>query len=188
LLLARLGLRAHEIIALQLQDCDWVHGHLLIRGTGRRGCVLPLPVDVGEAIAAYLEHGRATCEDRHLFLRSIAPIRGFMHGSDAIGSIVRFALQRAKVDALRGGSHQFRHNSGSRTRNNPGTGVMPVIPGPELQAPLRGLDARALVPVRRGACAQAVGAVDLPRSRVRGRYLLVLECLARVDDASGGSP
>ena len=109
LLLARLGLRAHEVIALQLQDCDWDRGHLVVRGKGRRECILPMPVDVGEAIAAYLEHGRPTCEDRHLFLRSMAPIRGFMQGSYAIGSIVRYALQRAKVDAPHSGSHQFRH-------------------------------------------------------------------------------
>ena len=70
---------------------------------------MPLPVDVGAAIVAYLEHGRPTCEDRHLFLRSLAPIRGLMEGSDAVGSIVRSALERAKVYAPHLGSHQFRH-------------------------------------------------------------------------------
>lgn len=58
LLLARLGLRAREIVALRLEDCDWDRAHLLIRGKGRREVLLPLPVDVGEAIAAYLERGR----------------------------------------------------------------------------------------------------------------------------------
>ena len=48
-------------------------------------------------------------KDRHLFLRSIAPIHGLTPGSDAIGTIVRHALQRAKVDAPHRGSHQFRH-------------------------------------------------------------------------------
>ena len=109
LLLARLGLRAREVIALRLEDCDWDSGHLLIRGKGRRECILPLPVDVGEAIAAYLERGRSTCEDRRLFLRSMAPVCGFLQGSDGIGSIVRYALRRAKVDAPHNGSHQFRH-------------------------------------------------------------------------------
>ena len=109
LLLARLGLRAHEVIALQLQDCDWDSGHLLVRGKGRRECMLPMPFDVGEAIATYLEHGRPTSDDRHLFLRSMAPIRGLMEGSDAIGSIVRYALKRATIDAPHSGSHQFRH-------------------------------------------------------------------------------
>ena len=109
LLLARLGLRAHEIIALQLEDCDWDSGHLRVRSKGGRGQVLPMPADVGAAIAAYLKDGRPTSKDRHLFLRSTAPIRGLMHGSDAVGTIVRYALQRAQVDAPHRGSHQFRH-------------------------------------------------------------------------------
>jgi integrase/recombinase XerD len=62
-----------------------------------------------EVIAAYLERGRHNCEDRHLFLRSMAPVRGLLQGSDGIGSIVRYALRRAKVDAPHSGSHQFRH-------------------------------------------------------------------------------
>jgi integrase/recombinase XerD len=68
-----------------------------------------MPADVGEAIAAYLERGRPASADRHLFLRSMAPIRSFKPGSYAIGSIVRHALRRAKVDASHTGSHQFRH-------------------------------------------------------------------------------
>ena len=109
LLLARLGLRAHEIIALQLNDCDWDRGCLRVHGKTGRKALLPMPVDVGEAIAVYLKRGRPATTDRHLFLRSLAPIRGFVPGADAIGSIVRHALQRAKVDAPHKGSHQFRH-------------------------------------------------------------------------------
>ncbi len=109
LLLARLGLRAHEIIALQLDDCNWDRGHLRVRGKNQRECVLPMPTDVGEAIAAYLQGGRPASDDRHLFLRTVAPIGGLMHHSDGVGSIVRYALKRAKVDAPHRGSHQFRH-------------------------------------------------------------------------------
>jgi integrase/recombinase XerD len=109
LILARLGLRAHEIIALRLEDCDWDRGHLRVRGKAGHVCALPIPVDVGQAIAVYLERGRPLTEDRHLFLRSMAPIRGLPPGSDAVGSIVRCALRRAKVDAPHRGSHQFRH-------------------------------------------------------------------------------
>ena len=58
LILARLGLRANEVITLQLSDCDWDRGHLRVRSKGGRECLLPLPDDVGSAIAAYLEHGR----------------------------------------------------------------------------------------------------------------------------------
>lgn len=109
LLLARLGLRACEITRLTLDDIDWDQAQLRVRGKGGWESLLPLPVDVGAAIAAYLQHGRPACEDRHLFLRSLAPIRGLMEGSDGVGSIVRYALERAKVDAPHRGSHQFRH-------------------------------------------------------------------------------
>lgn len=109
LLLARLGLRAHEIIALQLEDCDWDGGHLRVRSECQREQLLPIPADVGAAMAAYLRHGRPQSQSRHLFLRSLAPIRGLMPGSDGVGTIVRHALQRAGVDAPHRGSHQFRH-------------------------------------------------------------------------------
>jgi site-specific recombinase XerD len=109
LLLARLGLRAHEIIGLELSDLDWRRGHLRVRGKGGREQLLPLPTEVGVAIAAYLQHGRPASRDRHVFLRSQAPIRGLTAGADAIGTIVRRALGRAGVDAPHRGSHQFRH-------------------------------------------------------------------------------
>lgn len=109
LTLARLGLRAHEVVALQLEDCDWNLGYIRVRSKGGRECLLPMPDEVGRAIAAYLEHSRPVCDDRHLFLRSTAPIRGFLHGSDAIGSIVKYALARAGIEAPHRGSHQFRH-------------------------------------------------------------------------------
>ncbi len=109
LLLARLGLRACEIIRLTLDDIDWDQAQLRIHGKGGRQCLLPLPADVGTAIAEYLQYGRPTCEDRHIFLRSMAPIRGLLDGSDGVGSIVSDALKRAKVDAPHRGSHQFRH-------------------------------------------------------------------------------
>jgi site-specific recombinase XerD len=109
LLLAQLGLRACEILRLRLDDIDWDQGYIRVRGKGGRQDLLPLPADAGEAIAAYLQHGRPASEDRHLFLRSAAPIRGLKEGSGGIGSIVRCALRRAKVDAPHYGSHQFRH-------------------------------------------------------------------------------
>jgi site-specific recombinase XerD len=68
-----------------------------------------MPDDVGGAIAAYLERGRPSSDDRHLFLRSTAPVSGFMRGSDAIGSIVKYALARAGANSPHRGSHQFRH-------------------------------------------------------------------------------
>lgn len=97
LLLARLGLRACEVIRLALDDIDWDQAQLRVRGKGGRQSLLPLPADVGAAIAAYLQHGRPSCDDRHLFLRSMAPVRGLLDGSDGVGSIERYALKRAKV-------------------------------------------------------------------------------------------
>lgn len=109
LLLARLGLRACEVIRMTLDDIDWDQAQLRIRGKGGRQSLLPLPADVGVAIAAYLQQGRPVCVDRHVFLRSMAPIRALLDGSDGVGSIVNYALTRAKVDAPHRGSHQFRH-------------------------------------------------------------------------------
>jgi len=109
LLLSRLGLRGGEVVTLLLEDVEWDASRLRVRGKNSHECLMPLPADVGEAIAAYLRHGRPASADRHLFLRSRAPIQGLMHGSDAVGSIVRNALQRAGVDAPHKGAHQFRH-------------------------------------------------------------------------------
>lgn len=109
LLLARLGLRSGEIRSLMLDDVDWDTGGLRVRGKGRRECLLPLPADVGQAIAAYLQDGRPASADRHLFLRARAPIRGFLAGADGVGSIVKHALERTGVDTSHRGAHQFRH-------------------------------------------------------------------------------
>lgn len=109
LLLARLGLRGGEVLALMLEDIDWNAGRLCVRGKNGHECLMPLPIDVGQAIAAYLQHGRPGTTDRHVFLRSRAPVQCLMQGSDAIGSIVRDALARAGVDAPHKGAHQFRH-------------------------------------------------------------------------------
>jgi site-specific recombinase XerD len=109
LILSRLGLRAGEVIKLQLDDIDWNVAQMRVHGKGRHESLLPLPADVGKAIAAYLKSGRPTSDDRSLFLRATAPIRGLKEDSDGVGSIVRRALQRAKVDAPHMGAHQFRH-------------------------------------------------------------------------------
>lgn len=108
LLLARLGLRSGEVASLELDDIDWNAGQLSVCGkTGRRN-ELPLPVEVGKAIAAYLRRGRPKSTNRRVFLRAKAPISGF-RGSAGVGSIVRHSLERAGIDAPTTGSHQFRH-------------------------------------------------------------------------------
>ena len=108
LLLARLGLRAGEVVALLLDDVDWDAGRMRVRGKGGREGWLPLPPDVGQAIAAYLQHARPSAPDRHLFLRATAPVRGLKSGM-AVASIVAHALHRASIDTQRRGAHQFRH-------------------------------------------------------------------------------
>jgi integrase/recombinase XerD len=108
LLLARLGLRSGEVAFLDLDDIDWDAGQVSIRGKGGQRTSLPLPVDVGKAIAAYLRHGRPRSTSRRMFLRGKAPIRGFL-SQCAISSIVRHALRRAGIQAPTTGAHQFRH-------------------------------------------------------------------------------
>jgi site-specific recombinase XerD len=108
LLLARLGLRGGEITALTLEDLDWEEGLIRGRGKGGRFTQMPLPADVGEAIADYLKDGRPNAKSRCVFLRVRAPIGGFQ-GVTPICDIVRHALRRAGIDIPRKGAHQFRH-------------------------------------------------------------------------------
>jgi len=108
LLLARLGLRSGEVAFLELDDIDWKAGQVSVREKGGQRTALPLPAEVGKAIATYLRHGRPRCTSRRVFLRSKAPVRGFL-SQCAIGSIIRHALQRTGIQAPTTGAHQFRH-------------------------------------------------------------------------------
>lgn len=108
LLLARLGLRANEVAFLKLEDINWEAGCLSVRGKGGHRSALPLPIDVGEAIAAYLQLGRPASTSRYVFLRARAPIQGFTDAA-AVGLVVRRAFARAGIDSPRRGAHQFRH-------------------------------------------------------------------------------
>jgi site-specific recombinase XerD len=109
LLLARLGLRAGEVARIELEDIDWNAGSVSVRRKGGQRGILPLPADVGAAIAAYLRHGRPrNSSSRCVFLRSRAPLRGF-HGPVAIASLVQHNLTRAAIKAPTHGAHQFRH-------------------------------------------------------------------------------
>ena len=109
LLLARLGLRAGEVIALELDDIDWRAGVLTVHGKGRYHDGLPLPADVGEAVAAYLRQYRPTCATRRVFIRHKAPHRGFSHPS-SISTIVCRALKRAGLRPALMGAHILRHS------------------------------------------------------------------------------
>lgn len=109
LLLARLGLRACEVVALNLEDIDWENARITIRAKGGRWNQLPLPADVGEALASYLRDGRPRCSSRRVFIRERAPQTGFA-GSQSICALVRTALIRSGVESARKGSHLFRHS------------------------------------------------------------------------------
>jgi site-specific recombinase XerD len=109
LLLARLGVRAGEVVGLSLDDIDWSTGQITIRGKGGRSAQLPLPADVGAALAAYLRHDRPRSTTRRVFLRHRAPLVGFANSS-TISSLVRRALKHAGVESAHTGAHVLRHS------------------------------------------------------------------------------
>lgn len=117
LLLARLGLRAGEVAALTLDDLDWEAGNLLIRGKGARQDRLPLPHEVGEALAIYLRYGRPPTAVRHVFVRMRAPRRGFINGQ-AVGTIVRRTLVQAGLNPALKGAHLLRHSLATELLRN----------------------------------------------------------------------
>jgi len=108
LLLARLGLRAGEVVALQLDDLDWERGEIVVRGKGKRQDRLPLPRDVGAALAAYLRYGRPSCPTRRVFVRARAPYQPFS-SSVAICNVVERGFKRAGLEPSRKGAHALRH-------------------------------------------------------------------------------
>jgi site-specific recombinase XerD len=110
LLLARLGLRADDVISLRLGDFDWADASFRVCGKGRREARLPLPQDVGDAVLAYLEHGRPRVRSEHVFLTARAPWRPLGSGT-TIAFVVDRAIGRAGVDAPTRGSHLLRHSA-----------------------------------------------------------------------------
>ncbi len=111
-LLARLGLRSGEVAGLLLDDIDWRAGETLVRGKGRRSERLPLPADVGEAIAAYLRDGRsASAEGRTVFVLAVAPYRAL--SNDTVTMVVASAARRAGLGKLY--AHRLRHTAATET-------------------------------------------------------------------------
>ena len=105
LLLARLGLRSCEVVGLELDNIDWRAGELTVQGKGGGVDRLPLPSDVGEALAAYLYDGRPRAESRKVFLASLAPQRGLCPSS--VSHVYRRACQRTGRAPV--GPHRLRH-------------------------------------------------------------------------------
>jgi integrase/recombinase XerD len=111
LLLARLGLRAGDILDLRVDDLDWGAAALRVRGKGRRDARLPLPQDAGDALLAYLEQRRPGGPELRVFLRCSAPYRPLARSS-CISSIVRLALGRAGIASPPSrGANLLRHSA-----------------------------------------------------------------------------
>jgi integrase/recombinase XerD len=108
-LLSRLGLRVGEVAALTLDDIDWRHGEIVIRGKGGRRERLPLPADAGQALAGYLSCARPDLASRLLFLRVLAPRDRL--SPTGIATVVRAACDRAGLP--RAGAHRLRHSAAS---------------------------------------------------------------------------
>jgi site-specific recombinase XerD len=108
LLLARLGLRANEIRCLTLDDIDWSSGQLTIRSKGSGPHAMPLPTDVGKALAAYLTDGRPPSSSRAVFVRLKPPHIPFAD-SGAVTTIAADAMQASDITAPSKGAHVFRH-------------------------------------------------------------------------------
>jgi site-specific recombinase XerD len=109
LLLARLGLRASEIVALELGDIRWRAAEIVVRGKGLVRDRLPLVRDVGKALSLYLRKDRTPGSCRRVFLCSRAPHRGFSHPS-TVSTIVARALVRAGLAPTTHGAHLLRHS------------------------------------------------------------------------------
>jgi integrase/recombinase XerD len=103
----RLGLRCGEVARLRLDDIDWHAGEILVRGKAARVERLPLPVDVGEAISGYLQHGRPVTGRREVFLIAKAPFSPII--AKTVSSTVRRACRRAGISVV--GAHRLRHTA-----------------------------------------------------------------------------
>ena len=109
LLLARLGLRAGDIVQLRLDDLDWTQAAIRVSGKGRRQTLLPLTQEIGDAIATYIKDGRPQTGADTLFIRSRAPFRA-LASHCAISVVVARAMRRAGVTCpSRGAAHVLRH-------------------------------------------------------------------------------
>lgn len=110
-LMARLGLRRGEVARLTLDDIDWHHGEIVVRGKADRRERLPLPVDVGDAIAAYLQHGRPlTADGRTVFVRVLAPHRA-LSGGAVTHAVIAAGRRSGQGDIT---AHRLRHTAATQ--------------------------------------------------------------------------
>ena len=110
LLLARLGLRAGDIVSLCMHDIDWQQATLSVRGKGRRETRLPLPQDAGEAVLMYLDQVRPRVADGRIFFMLKAPIRSLTRSS-VVSRIVSSAVRKAGIPTPSRGTNLLRHSA-----------------------------------------------------------------------------
>ena len=110
LLLARLALRAGDIVALRLADIDWDRAQIRVSGKSRQETALPLPQDAGDALYAYIATVRPRTSEEQVFLCVNAPYGPFVDGSN-VSSVAKRALNRAGVKTPGSrGAYVFRHS------------------------------------------------------------------------------
>ena len=110
LLLARLALRAGDIVALRLADIEWERAEIRVSGKSRRQTALPLPQDAGDALHSYIATARPRVDEEKVFLCVNAPCRPFTDSS-TVSAVAERALDRAGVKTFGGrGAHAFRHS------------------------------------------------------------------------------
>jgi integrase len=108
------GMRACDIVALELGDIDWQANQMtLVQQKTGKPLTLPLPPALGNAISGYLLDGRPATGDRHVFVRSRAPHTA-LAGHSSIYRVVKKALVLAGVAPDQFGTRMTRHNAASR--------------------------------------------------------------------------
>jgi site-specific recombinase XerD len=105
ILLSRLGVRGAEVVAIEMSDIDWRGGEVTVRGKGNRIERLPLPVDVGEALADYVSVGRPRRACSAVFLTARAPYQRL--SAAGVRAVVGYCCQRAGIPRI--GAHRLRH-------------------------------------------------------------------------------
>lgn len=117
LVLAMLGLRNGDVRRMRLADVRWRTGELhLPRTKCSKARVLPLPREVGAALADYVLHGRPPLDVPEVFVRHRAP-RGAFTSSGGIGAIVADHLRRTGIATPCRGAHMLRHSMATRLVN-----------------------------------------------------------------------
>ncbi|QQE78437.1 site-specific integrase [Alicyclobacillus sp. SO9] len=117
LLALRLGLRSIDIVQLKLENIKWGTNSIEItqQKTGRQ-LAIPLLADVGNALVDYLQNGRPTSQDSHVFLKSVAPYTPLSPTAglySLISNCMKYAEVRQAKDERRG-PHVLRHSLAAR--------------------------------------------------------------------------